>query len=102
MSKSKGGKNGQRKGRRPFNRAYFEATAQANAHTVAEILEMLNKGELREDDYLFTLDGIKAIAHDTYIGAWVNCRAQKNPKTDWSRQVRNADARTMISESFTT
>jgi hypothetical protein len=102
MSKSTGSKNGQRVGARRFDRADFEAVTSANSHTVSEVIEMLKKGLIREDDYVFTMDGVKAIAHDTYKGGWNNCREQENPKTDWSRQVRNTDARTMINEAFIT
>lgn len=101
MSKSKGSKNGIRKGRRNFNRAHFEAISSSHAHTVGEIINMLKGGLIGEGDYVFTMDGLKAIAHETYRGAWINCSHQANPTTDWSRQVGKADARSMIQEAFT-
>lgn len=90
------------KSKKIFTRAKFELIANKKALTVKEIIEMLHKGQIREDDYIFTLQGIKDVAYEAFRGGWSN-RSQLGPaNTDWNnRRGGKTDADEFIAKAFT-
>ncbi len=87
---------------RKFTRAKFEQVAHKHAKTFAEIQEMYKKGLITDDDYLFTLDGVKETAFQSYKGGTDNAwHIEENTKwksyNDWATD----SAKRIIKKAFT-
>lgn len=89
------------KRKKNYTRTTFETITQNNALTVRDVIAMHKRGVIGENDYLFTLEGLKKVAHRTYKGAWANCRLQVNPKSRHSQDVGTVNANEMINDAFT-
>lgn len=84
-----------------IGRKEFESFVEKHKRLAEEIKEEMDMGIIRPNNWLFTLDEVKAIAFRVYQGAWANCRKQGNPKSDWNRKMGRQSAKQIIDDAWT-
>jgi hypothetical protein len=83
-----------------FNRDVFAMIVERNALTFEKIKEMLDSKQIGENDMLFTLDGVIAIAAAVYSGAWITCSKMPTPNGKWSMEIKARNTRLFIKEAY--
>jgi hypothetical protein len=83
-----------------FNRDIFAMLVERNAVKFENIKEMFDKQLIGENDMLFTLEGVIALAAEVYKAAWTACAKQPTPAGKWSLEVKYRNAKRFITDAY--
>lgn len=86
------------KSKNEIDRDKFELTVKKNAIKVEDFLEKVKKGQIKNNEWVFTLDAVLKIADRAAIGIYWNSRKlNADPKGKWIRD----HIRKMVTQTIT-
>jgi hypothetical protein len=84
-----------------FTRNDFETELTKHKKSVEEIQDLIKRGVIKPDDYLYTLDDVLQISYRVSGGFWDNATLQPTLTNSWGRSMRSKQIKEIIKQAFT-